>query len=775
MATACGFLALAGCSSLSSGDCSVGKQLAAPGGGAACADAKKQRATLFSGDDFPRLWTGEAARTKPNVDGSKLDGPPGAQSDGPAAIGYVGPLRVDYPVQAEAMATDIADVNAAGAKNFNPDTRIAVNFDHATMGFFLKQMLGGALDVNYVAPDHLKGSVTFRTEQPLPKGQVLQVVRDILSRNGLAMEFMNGVYEVGVPSALSAMAATGRMGDAQTMRVVPVRRGSALQVASLVRQLVPSDVALVPTSSDNSIILHASVGDLNMAAELIKEISADGVGENKMAIIPVHEAPPEKVAAELTAFYRERLGKSADLTVIPLESQQAILVGTRDVRLMAGLRALVERLDRDTSAARGLRIIQLTYLSAKDIVPQLSALFGGGAGASPSFAPPPSKHARSSNPDLSGGGSPYGGLSPGGGGGSAGASGGSSAGPMLPQVPSGTGGAPGFSVSQHLTEPPSSQGGGGAGGGGGGEGAGGFVSAGGDGGGGGAGIKFVADTRNNAVMVYSSYDIFKRVRQVLRTLDVPQAQVVIEGTIAEVTLNDNLQYGVQWYLQDHGFTMRSNQGSPPSSSGSSSGFASFGASLGSVQANVVLNALQSITKVKVISSPYLTVVNGKEARLVIGDQIPYAQTTQSSSTNGTVTVTSAIQTLATGIILDVTPKIRSNNSVDLSIDQEVTTPDNSILNGNTQPIISTRSIKSNVIVQSGRTILLGGMIQESTNKVQSGLPIAQTLPIIGNLFKTNNDTSARTELLVMITPRVVRESGQLENITRLLRDQMHVR
>jgi general secretion pathway protein D len=179
--------------------------------------------------------------------------------------------------------------------------------------------------------------------------------------------------------------------------------------------------------------------------------------------------------------------------------------------------------------------------------------------------------------------------------------------------------------------------------------------------------------------------------------------------------------------------------------------------------------------VKVISSPYLTVVDGKEARLVIGDQIPYAQTSQSSSTNGNVTVTNAITTLSTGVILDVTPSIRSNNSVDLTIDQQVTTPDSSILNGNTQPIISTREVKSNVIVQSGRTILLGGMIQESVNKTQSGIPIAQTLPIIGNLFKSTNDTSARTELLVMMTPRVVRESSQLENITRLLRDQLHVR
>ena len=772
-------LAVAGCSNLASDNCSVGKQLAASGGGIACLSARNMRATLFSGDDYPRLWSGDPARTKPNVDASGLDVAPGAPTEGPATVAYVGPMRVDYPVVPQSIAADVAEAHAAGAANFDPDARIAVNFNQATIKFFLRQMLGGALGVNYIAGSRLKGSVTFRTVKPLPKGQVLEVVRDILARNGLSMVLMNGVYEIGKASALSAIAAAAKRGDSQGMKIVNVTRGSALQVASIVRQLVPGDVRLTPMSSDDRIIVHASAGDLNMATELVQEISTQGVGENKMAIIPVHEAPPGKIAAELSAFYRDRLGKGADLTIIPLESQEAILVGTHDVRLMAGLRNLVLHLDRDTSAARGLRIIQLTYLSAKDIVPQLSSLFGRGGGGSRQ-PPPQSSGSSGARSQSSGGASPYGSLGasaasgPGAGGGSSDV--------VLPQVRPGTDGAPGFStIGEQLPSEgsPGSDGGGDQGGSGAGGGAGSpYVS------GGGGGVKFVADTRNNAVMIYSSYDIFKRVRSVLRVLDVPQAQVVIEGTIAEVTLNDNLEYGVQWYLQSHGFNLSNGASAPPgtgsttptpaSAPGGAGGAMTIGGMLGGINANVVLNALQSITKVKVISSPYLTVVNGKEARLVIGDQIPYAQKTQSSSSNGTVTITNAIQTMDTGIILDVTPKIRSNNSVDLTIDQEVKQPDNSILQGNTQPVISTRSIKSNVIVQSGRTILLGGMIQEGVNKLQSGVPAAQNLPLIGGLFKTKNDTSTRTELLVMITPRVVRRSSQLENITRLLRDQIHV-
>ena len=275
-------------------------------------------------------------------------------------------------------------------------------------------------------------------------------------------------------------------------------------------------------------------------------------------------------------------------------------------------------------------------------------------------------------------------------------------------------------------------------------------------------------------MIYSSYEIYQHVRDVLKAIDVPQAQVVIEATIADVTLNDELQYGVQWFLSGHGLTLRSSSTTATTDPGTAGGFASIGASVGGVSANVLLNALQSITTVKIISSPYLTVLDGKEARLVIGQQIPYTTTTQNSSSNGTSTITNAITTLDTGVILDVTPKILSNNTVDLTIDQEVTQPEVAIAGATTNPVIDTRSVKSDVQAQSGRTIVLGGMIQELTNRTEKGTPIVQTLPLIGNLFKSKDDTSGRTELLVLITPRVVRQSAQLESITRVLRDQLHV-
>jgi general secretion pathway protein D len=754
---AAALLSLAGCGNLLADDCSVAKQVAAPGGGASCASAKAERTVLFSGDDYPRLWTGAAPRTAPNVDASALDRPPQPNAGGNVApAGYFGTVRANYSQDAPTLATDIAEIRDSGATNFDPEENISINFDHASLNFVLKQLLGGALGVNYIAPDNLGGSVTFHSENPLPKSQVLSVIRDILGRNGLAMIYLNGVYEIGSSDDLKQIQAADQDGADKVSRVVRVRKGSAADVVSLAQQLVPTDVSMTATNTDDAILVRASGANIDNAADLVSSLVDDGAGEDKMAIIRVHQAPADVIANQIQAFYQGRLGKSEDLTIVPLVAQQALLVGSHDSRLLDGLRVLVEQLDRITKPEASLRIIQLTYLSASDIVPQLTAIFGGkdiepaaaaakssSAGTNASSSPSPFGAVPSFNSNSAGT------LS-----GDVGTNSQNLSNPNVSPPPGGSSGSAsdGAGAGPHDRGPAS-------------------TPAPEDGGG---DVKFVADTRDNAVMIYSSYEFYQRVKDVLKTIDVPQAQVVIEATIADVTLNDQLQYGVQWFLNSQGLTVRSSQTTSTADPGTAGGFASIGASLGGISANVLLNALQSITTVKVISSPYLTVVDGKEARLVIGDEIPYTTTTQNSSSNGTSTITNAITTMDTGVILDVTPKILSNDSVDLNIDQEVTQPVDGTTNANNDPTIDTRSVKSDVMAESGHTIVLGGMIQETVDRTENGTPVAQSLPVIGNLFKTKSDTGSRTELLVMITPRVVRQSAQLENVTRLLRDQLHI-
>jgi general secretion pathway protein D len=631
-------------------------------------------------------------------------------------------------------------------------------------------MLGGALGLNYIAPDNLPGTVTFHSEQPLPKSQVLQIVRDILAKNGLVLKQISGVYHVGsreVISGLESTAAEGRANELTT-QVIRLKKGDPAKLVSVIRPIIPAEVALIPTPGSTSLLVRGSPAEVAEVEELLNTLAERGIGASRVAIIPLLESPPEKVAQQLNEFYSGQGEADAGITIIPLENQQALLVGTHDDDMLNGIRQLVRRLDTHLRDEPSLRIIPLENLSAEHIAAQLKDIFGlekssSGQAAAAATAERPERQSRiaarlhpappkietppdSQGDDLA-------------------------AAPPPPELrvdieqpPPGkadmldpraeqarngrrqAGQEPAGSQQKPL---PSGEG----------------------------PVSIVAEKRNNTLLVYSTYALFKRIREVVRTLDVPQAQVVIEATVAEIELKDELGYGVQWWLSGMGITAHSASPGPLPADPGSGGVVKLDTIIGGFNTKVVLDALQSITKVKVISSPYLTVMDGKSARLVIGDQIPFAvasQTqTQPDNTTQPVILTQEIETKDTGVILEITPSIRANNSVLLNINQEVSKASESALKGNLTPIISKRNVTSDIVVQSGRTAILGGLIEDRMDETESGVPILRKVPVFGHLFKQNTNNVRRFELLVMITPRVVRRSSEIENITRMLREQIN--
>jgi general secretion pathway protein D len=609
------------------------------------------------------------------------------------------------------------------------------------------------------------GIMTFHSEEPLPKRQVLQIVRDILAKNGLVLKQINGVFHVGTREAITGLESTAAEGRSNelTTQVIRLKKGDPAKLVAVIRPILPAGVSLLPTPGSTSLLVRGAPADVAQVEELLNTLAERGIGASRVAILPLLESPPEKVAQQLNEFYSAQGNVESGITIIPLENQQALLVGTHDDAMMDDIRQLVRRLDTHLRDEPSLRIIPLENLAAEDIAQQLTEIFGGeqsaaakaapGAGQrpqresriaaklrpvppKPQTGPPPDddemltpaeppqfkvdvEEAPAGKADM---------LEPGQGGGR----------------------AQGQQQRESQRPPPSGEG----------------------------SVSIVAEKRNNTLLIYSTYATFRRIREVVRTLDVPQAQVVIEATVAEVELKDDLGYGVQWYLSGMGFTAHNSSapGPQPADPGIG-GVAVLSRSIAGFDTKVVLDALQNVTKVKVISSPYLTVMDGKSARLVIGDQIPFAvaSQTQTQPDNSTqpVILTQEIETKDTGVILEITPSIRANNSVLLNINQEVSKASESAVKGNLTPIISKRNVTSDIVVQSGRTAILGGLIEDRTDEVETGVPVLRKLPVLGNLFKQNTDHVRRFELLVMITPRVVRRSSEIENITRMLREQIN--
>jgi general secretion pathway protein D len=291
-------------------------------------------------------------------------------------------------------------------------------------------------------------------------------------------------------------------------------------------------------------------------------------------------------------------------------------------------------------------------------------------------------------------------------------------------------------------------------------------------------VRITADTSNNSVVIYSNQEDYRVIERSVRELDRPQLQVSIDATVAEVTLTDALQYGVQYYLGSSDVKAGPNNGSISLSTSSTTALISqalpgLNVLLGQqASPKVVLSALSSLTSVKVLSAPSLVVADNQPAFLQVGDSVPIS-TGSATVLSAQNTVVSTITMQDTGIILKVWPHVHANGSVELEIEQEVS----SVVGGtsatgttNLNPTISQRRIHSTIAVASGQTVLLGGLISENDNRSQTGIPVLRQIQGIGDLFGNTNNNKERTEIIVFVRPRIIRDGLDAQNVAEEFRN-----
>ncbi|GBR52503.1 general secretion pathway protein D [Neokomagataea thailandica NBRC 106555] len=296
-------------------------------------------------------------------------------------------------------------------------------------------------------------------------------------------------------------------------------------------------------------------------------------------------------------------------------------------------------------------------------------------------------------------------------------------------------------------------------------------------------VRIIPDLQNNAILVYSTPEENDAITAMLRKVDIMPLQVRVDATVAEVTLNDNLQYGTQFFFKSGGVngvlsnaTQSLGTSSLVSSALSSSfpGFVLGGSASGG--APFVINALQAVTSVRVLSSPELMVVDNQPASLMVGDMVPYltGSTTGVLTTNSTVT--NSINYQPTGVILQVTPHVSNGGLVTLDVSQQVSSVASSTTSTGSgsinSPTFSQRQVTSRVVIADGQTVGLAGLISDRSERGNQGIPWLKDIPILGFLGGTQNNTRTRTELLVLITPHVIHSQGEALSLTTDLREHL---
>ena len=286
-------------------------------------------------------------------------------------------------------------------------------------------------------------------------------------------------------------------------------------------------------------------------------------------------------------------------------------------------------------------------------------------------------------------------------------------------------------------------------------------------------FRVVADESTNSLIVTGSPHYYKAVRDAMKQLDSTPLQVLVEARIMELTLSDDLQYGLEWYLN----------GSRGSSS-TRGGLDLRGAGIGAIQpgfsyvvdrageVNAALNGLADDSRLKVLSSPSLMVLNNRTASILVGDEVPIPTRQAVSNISPDAPTVNEIEYRNTGILLTVSPRVNSGGMVTMDISQEVSSVVNNTSSQIDAPTIQQRQLNSTVSIRDGQTVVLGGLIREQTSTRDAGIPLLKDIPALGKLFSTTNNESKRTELIVLITPRVIYNQQDTDAITKEYRQKM---
>ncbi len=275
------------------------------------------------------------------------------------------------------------------------------------------------------------------------------------------------------------------------------------------------------------------------------------------------------------------------------------------------------------------------------------------------------------------------------------------------------------------------------------------------------GLRITADARTNALILLADDAEYRNVLDIVRELDAPPPQVLIEATIAEVTLNDRLRYGVQWFFDDGDLTGGFSSGSDDDAAPSFPGLAIRYLNL---DVRAVLNALSAVTDVQLISTPRILVLSNESAELQVGDQVPIiTQTAVGLATDSRIL--NSVQYRDTGVVLSVTPRVTESGRMFIEIAQEVSEVSGTTSSEIDSPTIQQRRLSTRIQVEDGQLVVLGGLLRSSRSLGDTGVPYLSRIPALGALFRTRDATERQTELVMFLRPTVIRARSDIDAIT----------
>ena len=612
----------------------------------------------------------------------------------------------------------------------------SLNFEGLDVREVAKVILADYLHASYTVHPAVAGTVTFRTVRPIPFSALLPTLEMLLRQNNAAVVAEEGIFKV-LPITAVRGSVSPRLGGGErpipqgySVLVVPLKYVGAREMVRLLQPFA-ADNTVVPDDVRNLVVLAGNERELKHLVDTVDLFDVDWLAGYSVGLFPVKGVDVKTLTQDLDRIF----GATAQsplagiVRVIPIERMNALLVVTTQPRYLEMARNWLERIDQSGGTTGGTRlyVYQVRNGKAENLAQLIGDLFSSRRGSS---AAPPSLAPGARPAQI--GSTPYG----------------------QPQT------QPQTATTTIAPAPATFQLPGGVG----------ATS---------TEVRVIADKDTNTLLILAAPGDYEIVENALRRLDMVRRQVLVEVLLAEVTLSDDLTFGINWFITARNNTSgRLNTGQlPPNGRVQSTGnvvppFSGLQL-INLVSGNevrAVLNTLGADGRTQILASPNIMVLDNEKAEIKVGDRISVQTQTQTGVGTGTG-VLNSFQYLETGILLSVTPRINSGGMVTLEINQEVSEP-KAAEAGNPNPNVATRNAKTSVQVASGESIALGGLIRENRQRTSNGLPLISKIPVIGALFGQQEYHRTRTELVLIVTPKIVSDTSQAREVTDELRKKL---
>ncbi len=731
-------------------------------GVAGCASLDSEpgnRGSVFEGGVFGDL-TAKRAKETGNNDAKGLI-PVGGGGAGESQIYGPGAYADAGDAGAATLGANAGAAGAAGAKP-EPAGAYRLNFENAEIRDVVHAVLGEALGLNYTISPDVAGTTSIASARAVTRDELLSTLEVVLASQGFSLtKAAGGVYRVGPLLPAGGTVDVGaRQSPGYGVSVVPLRFVSVAAMSRLLGGFVTDAESLRIDRTKNALVVSGPRPKREEVVSAVLSFDQDWMAKQSVAIFELRRASPDAVVSELERVFDSGANGNANgaIQFKAIKRLKAVMAISQNASLIRRAETWAKRLDQENADGEGnVFIYRARYRDSKELAKIVGSLFGVSADTSAGG------NAGAGNNGSGSSGSPFSNLGNGNSSGANGSSIGSGDGSNPSQTTQ-----PGEQPIDNVTGAGDDQG----------AGQGGTATsdtpspdvidltrpAGGEGAN--SGVRISADPTNNSVVVFADPETYRKILATLRELDTQPLQVAIQATIAEVRLNDTLNYGVQYYLSNGsvgaGFQATSTLAKT---------VPGFNFLLGSnTNPDAIISALDKITDVEILSSPSLVVMENQTANLQVGDDVPIQVSQRTSNDTSNAVTINEIEYRNTGILLKVTPRIGENGAVTMTIAQEISNVADA--SNRLGPTFSQRKVASQISVVSGQTVVLAGLISTSKDNTRNGLPLFSRIPVLRDATGDTTKKGARTELVVLIKPVVIHDGEDAQTVADDLRSKL---